>query len=94
MTGLRVVILNSAVLQAYHDATLNLENIPLRFSKNAKAASVMSAPANKYLLSPGLLCKNGCDYILLDKNMLAFSSTGSQPSSEQEILPTEFDLST
>ena len=81
-------------MQAYHDATLNLDQLPVRFSTKEKSASVLPAIARKSLLSLGKLCDNGCDYISLYKNTLALLLMASQPSSAQEILPTDFVMST
>ena len=69
--GLCVGTPNGNVKQASHSAKLDLDHLNIKFSNTAQLASVHPDLSSKSLLSLGQLCRNGCDYILLDKNYVS-----------------------
>ena len=65
--GLRVGIANGQIIQASHNAKLDLHHLPLKLSSRARQTSVQPE-LRKSLISLGQLCDHGCDYVLLDKH--------------------------
>jgi hypothetical protein len=74
-TGLRVGIPNGQIMQASHNATLDLRHLPIQLNKQARQASVQPN-LRKSLISLGQLCDHGCDYVLLDRHYASVIKDG------------------
>ena len=73
--GLRVGIPNGQTMQATHNATLDLQHLPIPTNRSAQQASVQPG-LKQSLISLGQLCDHGCDYILLDKHYASVIKDG------------------
>ena len=73
--GLRVGIPNGQIMQASHNATLDLQHLPIQLSSRAREVSVQP-DLQQSLVSLGQLCDNGCDYVLLDKHYASVIKDG------------------
>ena len=73
--GLRVGIANGQIIQASHNAKLDLHHLPLKLSSRARQTSVQPE-LRKSLISLGQLCDHGCDYVLLDKHYASVIKDG------------------
>jgi hypothetical protein len=73
--GLRVGIPNGQIMQATHNATLDLRHLPIPLNPHARSASVQP-DLRKSLISLGQLCDHGCDYVLLDRHYASVIKDG------------------
>jgi hypothetical protein len=62
-------------MQASHNATLDLQHLPLKLNGSARQTSVQPN-LKKSLISLGQLCDHGCDYVLLDKHYASVIKDG------------------
>jgi hypothetical protein len=73
--GLRVGIPNGQIMQASHNALLNLQHLPINLSSSARKATVQP-DLQKSLISLGQLCDHSCDYVLLDRQYASIIKDG------------------
>jgi hypothetical protein len=73
--GLRVGIPSGKIKQASHNATLNLQHLPIHLSRATRKATVQPA-LQISLISLGQLCDHGCDYVLLDRHYASIIKDG------------------
>ena len=61
--------------QASHNATLNLQHLPIHLNRAARRSTVQPS-LQKSLISLGQLCDHGCDYVLLDRQYASIIKDG------------------